>query len=111
MRTIIGNNYFQITQKRSIEENGWIPKQAITAFPPSLKAVFVGSVGHNEPKWRSFWVWHQEQSSQTQQAGEETDNNSNSLIPPESQSSIALPPSIMLKNDNDEHVKFLSHCD
>eukprot|EP01083_Nonionella_stella_P304308 1056841_1 len=72
--------------KKSVEENEWIPEHAIKPRKSALKAIFVGSVGKNEPKWRSFWEW----------SDDSTEN-----VAPESQSSYSSspPPPITMPDD------------
>ena len=83
-----------------MEANGWIPKHAIRSKIPSLGAVFVGSVGKNEAKWRSFWAWHDSTDIEDQH----TNNNS---IAPESSSQSSCsgsPPNVGHTRHNVDHV-------
>ena len=92
-----------IKQKKSIEENGWIPKEAIKPVRSSLNAVFVGSIGINEPKWRSFWAWNDDDDNDQETQNNKSNNieNNSHCIAPESQSSLLSPPPIITTiNDN-----------
>ena len=83
---------------KSVEENGWIPKEAIKPVRSSLNAVFVGSIGINEPKWRSFWaLTNDDQETQNHKSNNVRDHSH--CIAPESQSSLLLPPIVTTSND------------
>eukprot|EP01084_Bolivina_argentea_P288578 495325_1 len=86
------------TSKKTIENNNWIPKSAIKPIDESLKAVFVGSVGHNEPKWRSFWKW-----CDKSQLNENNKENSLSIAP-ESQLSLCTPSPPVISDNQTNNV-------
>ena len=105
--------------KKSIEENGWIPKYLMKPRKSSLKAIFLGSIGKNEPKWRSFWAWNDKNITNVENHHSNTitdiNNNEqnaseidNKFVAPETQcsqsasqsSQSASPPTINHSNNN-----------
>lgn len=86
-----------------MEANGWIPKHAIKPKQPSLRAVYVGSVGKSEAKWRSFWAWHDDEEEDEDGNKSKSPDNNHSIAP-ESQSSIASPPTVAHIQDDNERV-------